>query len=460
MDQQRIKEQFKQVIQHSQGIHGINVDYLFSQWRNAKSWFLEQNNGEPIYEYPEKVSFELSEDEKYKKIDKFIGKLQSHYNCEELSYFIESMKNGFFNNLTDHDYCIGDTVIKKGTKIVRAFKYFIKNKALRTDLQNQASRIIQEDKITGTLCISVHPLDFLSSSENDHNWRSCHALDGEYRAGNLSYMVDDGTVMIYLKSEHNATLPNFPASVPWNSKKWRVLLFFSNDREMLFLGRQYPFQADGAADFISKKLLPAFGIHDGWTNWSITTIDNVTIDNEIRYLNQEYLPVGGLLRAKRDLIKDGKNALNYNDLLHSSCYIPMYSYRKVKVKNGFYWLGEEETEICHYGTPNTQFVLGGETYCLKCNEHPITKSGTVMCSHCEELYGHTNDDDYGYCACCGRHFDLSFGVWLENGDCVCDRCAPNRVGTCDICGALVYTDSLMYDKDLDQYVCYWCKNSE
>ena len=28
--------------------------------------------------------------------------------------------------------------------------------------------------------------DYLSLSENAFNWRSCHALDGEYRAGNLS----------------------------------------------------------------------------------------------------------------------------------------------------------------------------------------------------------------------------------------------------------------------------------
>lgn len=84
--------------------------------------------------------------------------------------------------------------------------------------------LIQEDKVTGILCLSIHPLDYLSLSENTYNWRSCHALDGEYRAGNLSYMMDNTTVVCYLKGEDEAELPHFPAEVKWNSKKWRMLL--------------------------------------------------------------------------------------------------------------------------------------------------------------------------------------------------------------------------------------------
>ena len=84
--------------------------------------------------------------------------------------------------------------------------------------------ILQEDKIEGTLCFSVHPLDFLSSSENTYNWRSCHSLDGEFCAGNLSYMADSATMICYLKSDKEEILPRFPEDIPWNNKKWRVFL--------------------------------------------------------------------------------------------------------------------------------------------------------------------------------------------------------------------------------------------
>ena len=37
-------------------------------------------------------------------------------------------------------------------------------------LQNKASQIIQEDCVEGTVCFSVHPLDYLSISENIYNF--------------------------------------------------------------------------------------------------------------------------------------------------------------------------------------------------------------------------------------------------------------------------------------------------
>ena len=91
------------------------------------------------------------------------------------------INNSFYDNIvTDSDY----SPAPKGMKLVRAFKYFEKNKIVLEEIQNLASRYLQEDKVKGTLCFSVHPLDFLSLSENTYNWRSCHSLDGEYRAGN------------------------------------------------------------------------------------------------------------------------------------------------------------------------------------------------------------------------------------------------------------------------------------
>ena len=114
---------------------------------------------------------------------------------------------------------------------------------------------IQENKVTGTLCFSVHPLDFLSSSENNYNWRSCHALDGEYRAGNLSYMLDKSTIICYLKGAEKVKLPLFPEYIPWNNKKWRVLLHFSENWDIIFAGRQYPFESEEGIEIVRTLLL-------------------------------------------------------------------------------------------------------------------------------------------------------------------------------------------------------------
>ena len=131
--------------------------------------------------------------------------------------------------------------VPEGAKIIKSFKHFEGNKRKLEEMQTAASRVIQADKIEGYIYFSVHPLDFLSLSENAHNWRSCHALDGEYRSGNLNYMVDSSTIVCYVKSKEDTILPRFPEDVPWNNKKWRVLLFLSDDGYSMMAGRQYPF---------------------------------------------------------------------------------------------------------------------------------------------------------------------------------------------------------------------------
>ena len=75
--------------------------------------------------------------------------------------------------------------------------------------------------------MSIDPYDFLSISDNNHNWSSCHNLfDGEYRVGNLNYMADSVTMVGYYCSNDlfDEELEAFGNIKTWNSKKWRVLI--------------------------------------------------------------------------------------------------------------------------------------------------------------------------------------------------------------------------------------------
>lgn len=144
--------------------------------------------------------FELDEEEKTDRVKLFCEKICNIYENYDLKDFILTFIDDFYENITSKDYFYKGNMIPRGSKIVKSFKFFEEDKCLLTDLQNEASRIIQEDKIEGYLCLSIHPLDFLSLSENNCNWRSCHALDGDYRSGNLSYMVDTSTIICYLRS--------------------------------------------------------------------------------------------------------------------------------------------------------------------------------------------------------------------------------------------------------------------
>ena len=445
-----IKEKFKSVISYSQGIDNPKIDKLFDIWLDAKRDFIEAMDGKLIYEYPTKVSLTLEQHEKDNRINYFLDMIEDRWENEDLSFFVNTMRDGFFNNLTTKDYIYKDKKIKKGTKLVKAFKYFEKDKNVLTDIQNCASRIIQEDKIEGTLCLSVHPLDYLSISENNHNWRSCHALDGDYRSGNLSYMVDSSTIICYLKSEKDEILPNFPFE--WNSKKWRVLLYFSKDWHMIMAGRQYPFPTITGLDFITKELLPSSGLSKiGWTKWHDEILDKIAFsDGEGEFsLNKSYIPVGGSLIPLKELVIDNEGSKQFNDLLESSCYSPLYAYRH----SDFWW------DACSTGASHsefTRFFIGGKAPCLVCEKHPIDYSEHMVCENC---YSSIDDnDDKGYCFCCNRRINFNEAYYVED-EILCDQCYEQETSECEVCGERIFNNEISLDRESGKYICSYCKEN-
>ena len=461
----KIKEDFDKVIQYSQNIPDPKTDRLFEVWEECKKDFIELFGGKYIYEFPEKVSFDLGPKEKHDRVIRFAGQVESTYGYSQLAEFIEKQEEGFFKNLTVEDYTMwSGKVIKKGTKLVKAFRNFIENEKSLTDIQNEASRIIQEDKIEGTLCLSVHPLDFLSLSENTYNWRSCHSLDGEYRAGNLSYMMDKHTIVCYLKGADNVNLQAFHPDVKWNSKKWRVLLYVSSDWNMVFAGRQYPFESKTGMDIVLKDLLPEAGICKlddfisryskcAWSDWNGTLFSDCELTNKIKVVfNRPYVPIGDELLPLNQVFAVGDGAKNYNDVLYSSCYKPIYSFKY----SSHYWDGDY-----YGGTPSTNpnstlFNIGGFTYCLRCGvEECLTGADTMLCEDCELKYGHSENEMFTYCDSCGRRIytDDSYAVGDESW---CQDCFDKYAHKCECCGEIVYEENIHYHESSQQYVCRYC----
>lgn len=298
-------------------------------------------------------------------------------------------------------------------KIVKAFKYFEKDKQLLYVLQDRASEVIQQDKLTGTLVLSVHPLDFLSLSENNSNWRSCHALDGDYRAGNLNYMADDVTVVAYIKSNSgDEKLNGFPKSVPWNNKKWRSLLFINED--VCYLGRQYPFAAAGVEDLLEKilhelKLTPE---DSQWTTWTRETSD----------IRPEY-------------IQDGKDTYHYNDLLKSTLY----------------------KDISYMGHPNKEnpMVIGHSVNCLCCGARKLAGADSFFCwsdaTEPESLYS---------CDCCGATINDLDDVTFFDGEVYCPSCFEQYVIQCKNCGDYIRKDTAHWSKKWQGLVCDLCYDDE
>lgn len=437
-----IKEQFKSVIAHSQGIDDPKVDELFDEWAKAKSKFLKRFNG-PIYEFSE-VEFNLDDKEKKVLVSNFSEMVYNVFRNFDLSLFIDKNVDTFFDNRVS-DQCY-ERNIPKDIKLIKAFKYFEPDVNKLRKIQDAASALIQENKVKGTLCFSVHPLDFLSSSENNYNWRSCHALNGEYRAGNLSYMVDSTTFMVYLKGKNDETLLNF-GDVKWNSKKWRVLLHTTDDDAVIFASKQYPFSSEkGLNDvlhiynkFIMKREYGNY--YCSWRNTYIDTYESPTIGTCRLY--DKYIPYQHLLYPLNSIVRSGDGSMNYNDILYSSTYkYPYYA----MLQNTWSRPLQENS-----------IVVGGGVKCLQCGKQHITLPESMRCFSCELEYGTDANGEFGFCDCCGRRVYRDDAYSLGYGEVICENCFNDHYFTCDCCGDNFHNSEKVYvNKNGEEY--WYCEN--
>lgn len=450
------KEDFDKVISYSQNISVPQTTELLANWSQAKRDIVERFlDGKIQYTYPEKVRFELNNHSKCERIDHFQEYIQNLFNdyYHPLVKFLGHLSiEEFYANSLLEDYIISERdnkKIQKGSKIVKSFKYFIEDKQLLADLQNKASEIIQENKVEGYLTFSVHPLDFLSSSENTYNWRSCHSLDGEYRAGNLSYMCDRGTIMVYLSGKEKVKLPHFPEDVLWNSKKWRMLLHFNQELDVCFAGRQYPFFSPGALEKVFEIFSNNMATMEftwgngrqrekwlGWYNDYIKKFANQESGREVHFDDDRYYVMNGCICDKYATVLDAPNSLHFNDITRSSCYTkPYYMFKS------------------YYHHIPVSFSVGAAVKCLHCGEALINGDDSMMCSDCEWEYGNNDSDEYRTCDCCGTRFYYEDAWWVGD-DIVCPNCADRETFVCDECEDRYYNNEKHYYNG--QYICDHC----
>ena len=450
VDIEKIKADFAKVITYSQGIENPQLNAIFDKWWQAKQFYMDAWAG-LIYESSDEITFELSEKEKQERLNEFINTIYDSYGNYALGEFLYNNRDDFFKNHLTKDYYMDDITVPKGSKILRAFKFFESDQNALHLLQTEASMIIQENKIKGKLCFSVHPLDYLSVSENSHHWRSCHALDGDYRTGNIGYMTDKATIICYLKGEEDVKLPRFPEDVPWNSKKWRTLGFFSNDKKLFFAGRQYPFFSDTGLDVLRGRLLRSLGFdYTRWSNFHNDYISTFprkdpTAREADHNLNGKYISFASRIYNIRDIVMDKKHSLHFNDLLESSCYIPYYTWERPR-----WW-----ADPIDYNPPVVE--IGDEVKCLCCGSKRLETSSMMRCLECESKMPNPDTNYFCYCACCDSitlRSDAQWNFSIEGF--ICPSCVERESQMCDACTDLYYKCDLVYDREHSEFRCPKC----
>lgn len=406
---EELKDNFKKVIAFSQNVpyNYLKVDNIFNKWAENKEKIFHLL-GNQLIKNCGKIKINLPDKMRENKLTNFLDYLYNHTYSIYKSTLItlcDPIISDVYNNKIKIDIPLDDgRVIPKGMKLNRAFGYFIQDKNLLTHIQDQYSIFLQDLKLEGELCISIHPLDFLSVSENNSNWRSCHSLDGDYRAGNLAYMSDNCTFVAYIKTPKDTNISRF-GDVEWNNKIWRCLFFLNEDNTALFAGRQYP---------RNLELEPL--------NEILNILD---IENLKEWKKCSDIP--GILNKVWS-----KNKLFYNDLLNSSYYTDPYIATTISTKYEM-----------------KDFTIGEDVGCLYCGE--TIKHGSSV--FCEEHIGLENKI---ICEYCGDYVYEDEAEYVDGYGYVCKCCLEDHFVICENCGKIIHNDDAYYNEETGMYYCEDC----
>lgn len=254
-----------------------SIEYLLRFWAEEKQYLFEMFGEKLILEEP--VNFEGS----IEGISYFIGK-ESGSDISSPLYIFRSNYYKFLSESANPYVCsqkyklmdlINESVlaensvrhetfvviengikitIEKGSKAIKVLGKLAKifNIEGFEEFRIRHSQILNSAKLKGTLCLSIHPLDFMTMSDNDSNWSTCMAWrndEGCHKQGTVEMMNSPYVVIAYVKSSKDMKMPGYGS---WNNKKWREL--FIVDDSIITEIKPYPYIHHQLTELILNKL--------------------------------------------------------------------------------------------------------------------------------------------------------------------------------------------------------------
>ena len=298
--------------------------------------------------------------------------------------------------------------VPEGAKVMRVLQKIAKEFDLPDFeiFRNHISRIteIRKSKIKFTL--SIHPLDYMTMSDNANGWESCMNWTqgpGSYRAGTIEMMNSPVIVVAYI-----TTKPYYPAntSIEWTSKSWRELIIVHPNT------------------ICSVKSYPYYNIafDKALVNWLADLVEEKTEWRYNRKKPQESLESCSNIKAWQD--KEDKD--NYF-LLHFETN-EMYNDFGNTDNYGIFSISPPDNK---YYTSTINY--SGLMTCMCCGENGYWSDDTetVICEDCEPSI---------YCCCCDERVNINDAIEVD-GEWVCEDCY-NDLHRCICCEDAHFEDDL------------------
>ena len=281
--------------------------------------------------------------------------------------------------------------------------------------RNAHSTCTQLKSRKGTLHLSIHPLDYMTMSDNAHDWRSCMswADEGCYRQGTVEMMNSESVIVAYITTDREMELPN---GRHWNSKMWRTLIVSTDDFATTIKG--YPYQCKEFAEEALALLSEVSGDYTpDVTKWEWTS-------------RNEYIHGTSLGDSNSTIYFTTEERNMYNAF--GCC------------KHYLVW-SPDAPAAYNYG----DYYYSGESECMLCGEEMEWEEDEEECLHC-------GCETPARCSCCGRRIPREErSSHLFSGIYYCDNCIEDNTKI-DIFDGRRYRNSdfvdiLIVDQDYKHY---------
>ena len=458
----------------------IGIDNWLSNWSHSNQILYRLLGNKLIH----KVEFTYEKDKSALKRE-FVELIHySHFKKSYHDFYVLIIKSleednqlnkeqlDFFNHLLNYDNFINDKIshgikykapnakkmlqIQAGAKplkaINRVINYF---KDIYTfegfeEFRVKHSLIMNDKILKGQLCISIHPLDFMTMSDNNSNWQSCMSWknDGCYRVGTIEMMNSNNVLCCYLEAESpfvfNDKMKDTLGS--WNNKKWRQLIYVN--KNIIMSGKAYPYSQKNVTFELLNRIKDLAKENLNWNyKYGIEPYkDMLHITSAYRMENQRTW-MKSKSSIKKNILWDTKGM--YNDMLNDNTY-EYYCYRN-KVNN---------TKI---------YSVSGKCPCLMCGESIISKEysdddynerydnvGSTICNNCW--------DSIPECISCGQrsitNTEDTMEIKISNNNSkietffVCSDCYNTYAKTCPCCGKPIWVEPITIGEE-DKKIKYY-----
>lgn len=274
------------------------------------------------------------------------------------------------------------------------------------------SRLLNQKTMDGDLCLSIHPLDYITMSDNANNWTSCMRWTdkygnsgdpGDYRGGTVECMNSPYIVIAYLHNKnHEFTLRDH---WKWNSKRWREL-FIVNDGCISEI-KGYPYQDENLTN-TCLMWLKELTANYGWTynDEEVNMKNSVEGPEEDSILSFDFIKPDCMYK---DIGSLDKHAGRINKKVLMSKYLG-YTMETPSLTTYF-----------------IDIPYGGQRTCMCCGRDVDSSINekAVMCSNCDRGI---------VCGCCGAYiYDSDEVYWVDDNDeplcynCWCDETSMDDI---------------------------------